>query len=303
MGFTTQIFIFVFLPLYLAAYYGALALERLGRFGRQLEKLGLHDWVLIAASLSFYGWSCFDGMFRLLLYMLLVYMFGLVIGKTWNSDPAILSQNESVTFQKDPVQKAVTFFLVMIIVFFLVYSKYWPQVVAIWNWLFVTQVPVRSITAPLAISFLTFSSVSYLVDISRGRAASGSLRECMLYLSFFPKLISGPTVLWKDFHGQIPERKVKLDALAQGITRIMAGFAKKVLIADTLGACIVKIPETMIDSPTAWISAFLYMLQIYYDFAGYSDIAIGLAKLFGFEIKENFHFPYCSTSIGEFWRR
>lgn len=303
MGFTTQIFVFIFLPLSLAAYYGVLGLEKLGRFGQQLQKMHLRDWALIAAGLGFYGWACFDGIFRLLLYMLLVYILGQVIGGTWNSDPAVLAKNKSGAGEREPVQRALTCFLVLFLVLILVYSKYWNQVVAVWNWLFGTKVPASPITAPLAISFLTFSSVSYLVDIARGQAGSGSLRECLLYLSFFPKLISGPTVLWRDFYGQIPSRDVKLDGLADGVTRIMIGFVKKVLIADTLGACIAKIPETNVDIPTAWIGAFLYMLQIYYDFAGYSDIAIGLAKLFGFEIRENFHFPYCSASVGEFWRR
>lgn len=162
---------------------------------------------------------------------------------------------------------------------------------------------VKSLAAPLGLSFLTFSAVSYLTDIYRGDAAQGSLMDCALYLTFFPKVVSGPIVLWKDFKPQIGERKTTLKAGIDGLNRIMIGFAKKIILADSFGACIAQIGISGIDRITAAGTLVLYMLQIYYDFSGYSDIAIGLSKLFGFEVKENFNFPYRSKSISEFWRR
>lgn len=303
MGFTTPIFVFAFLPLCLITYYGVRAIEKLGRIGRWFEKIRLHDVLLAIAGMGFYAWSCFDNIFRLLVYALLVYVFGYAISKSHTANLHVMITDGKETQKKYPLRNLITGSCVAAVLFCLIYSKYWTEVVSVWEWLFNTTIQGHSITAPLAISFLTFSAISYLADISKGKATEGNLLDCLLYLSFFPKIISGPTVLWRDFQTQISNRKTNLDGLSDGFTRIMIGFVKKVLIADTVGACLSKIPAKNIDVPTAWISAFLYMLQIYYVFAGYSDIAIGLAKLFGFEVKENFNFPYCSISIGEFWRR
>ncbi|MGC4017980.1 MAG: MBOAT family O-acyltransferase [Muricomes sp.] len=159
---------------------------------------------------------------------------------------------------------------------------------------------------PLGISFITFSAVSYVVDIYRGDSSAGSILDTALYISFFPKVVSGPIVLWKDFQPQIKNRTVNDVQFMDGLNRIMIGYAKKVLLADSFGLMVADIQQKMeagMDVPTAWWCALLYMLQIYYDFAGYSDIALGFGKLLGFQFKENFHFPYVSASITEFWRR
>ncbi|MBF0786609.1 MBOAT family protein [Streptococcus sp. 19428wC2_LYSM12] len=185
----------------------------------------------------------------------------------------------------------------------MVYFNYSNFLIQVWNSLFGEQLPPKSLLTPLGISFITFSSISYLTDIYRGQARPGSFLDCLLYLSFFPKVISGPTVLWKDFQGQIGQNRISLTLITEGMNRIMIGFAKKVILADTFGACLAQISIHSMDQVTAFGTLVLYMLQIYYDFAGYSDIAIGLAKLFGFEFKENFNFPYRSMSISEFWRR
>ena len=162
---------------------------------------------------------------------------------------------------------------------------------------------MKALAAPLGLSFITFSAISYLTDIYRGQASAGSLTDCALYLTFFPKVISGPIVLWKDFQRQMPDRKISLELYTAGINRMMAGFAKKVILADTFGACLAEIGLANIDRVTAVGTLVLYMLQIYYDFSGYSDIALGLSAFFGFEFKGNFNFPYLSKSISEFWRR
>ncbi len=291
MSFTTEIFFFAFLPACLLAYFASVGLERLGAFGRWLQKIRFSDMITVLVSLVFYSFNCFDNILRLPVYVFLVYLLGCIIEKC------------RTVKQYEHMRILATVASLTAVIFILAYTKYWGTVTAVWQWLFQFKMPANSIVAPLGISFLTFSAVSYLADISSGKATSGSMLDCLLYLTFFPKIISGPTVLWRDFKPQIAERKRDLDGIATGFTRIMIGFVKKVLIADVLGACLAEIPGTVSDVPTAWIGALVYMLQIYFDFAGYSDMAIGLAKLFGIEMKENFNFPYCSTSVGEFWRR
>ncbi len=289
MTFTTQIFIFLFFPVCMAAYYAAAGLEKAGRFGAFLVRLRARDLLLLLVSLAFYVCSCMsvEALPRLCLFILAVYLFGWLVCKC-KEKPA-------------PVVLGLVFAAVGILVFYLVYTKYWSIVLEVWNWLFAANAQNHSLTALLGISFLTFSAISYIVDIFRG-TRPGSLLDCALYLSFFPKVISGPIVLWKDFETQIGKRRPSVDLAVSGIERLMIGFAKKVILADTFGACLQSMASAY-DTPTAWLGALLYMLQIYYDFAGYSDMAIGLARLFGVEIKENFQFPYCSRSVSEFWRR
>lgn len=129
-----------------------------------------------------------------------------------------------------------------------------------------------------------------------------------MFLSLFPKVISGPIVLWRDFQPQLAQRpEPDADDAAEGLRRIIIGYSKKAILADTFGAQIARIDGVLlaggVDTPTMWLRALLYFFQLYYDFSGYSDIAIGLCRVFGFSIKENFNFPYISTSITEFWRR
>ncbi len=192
---------------------------------------------------------------------------------------------------------------VLFALFWLIYFNYSDFLIGIWNRVFRDDLVWKSLRAPLGISFVTFSAISYLADIYRDSSRKGNLIDCLLYMTFFPKVVSGPIVLWKDFQGQIAGRRLELDQSIDGLNRIMIGFAKKVILADSFGACIAKIGLFGIDRITAVGTILLYMLQLYYDFSGYSDIAIGLSKLFGFHFKENFNFPYRSKSITEFWRR
>lgn len=131
--------------------------------------------------------------------------------------------------------------------------------------------------------------------------------ETFTFLSLFPKLVSGPIVLWRDFRPQLINRETNFEKASQGINRIIIGFAKKAILADTFGARIHLIENDMltssVDTQTMWLRSILYFFQIYYDFSGYSDIAIGLCEIFGFSIKNNFNYPYISTSVSEFWRR
>lgn len=168
-------------------------------------------------------------------------------------------------------------------------------------------IPVLKIALPIGISFFTFQALSYVVDVYRGETeASNSLVNVALYISFFPQLIAGPIVKYRDINKQIESRRVSWADVSDGFKRFIYGLGKKVLISNTLGLCvdtIYALDVASIDSRTAWIGALAYTFQIYYDFSGYSDMAIGLGRMFGFRIMENFRYPYLSRSITEFWRR
>ena len=163
------------------------------------------------------------------------------------------------------------------------------------------------IILPIGISFFTFQAVSYIVDVYReDTGASKSLINVALYISFFPQLIAGPIVKYHDINEQIVDRTLSVSKFSSGARNFIYGLAKKVLIANTLGLCVDSIHADfmgMLDWRMAWIGALAYTFQIYYDFSGYSDMAIGLAEMFGFNISKNFDYPYLSTSITEFWRR
>ena len=297
MVFTTQLFTFAFLPIFLVAYYAIYFLQQKLGF---LQKIRAIDWLMIAFSLGFYSWACFDDVFVFLGYIALVYVMGLVIQHTRDRRTGLaLTDGEGVTSSL-PIALIVTLLFCAVITAILVHFKYLGLVADFWNFLLKDAITPKTIIAPLGISFITFSAVSYLVDIYKGRADAGSPVDCLLYLSFFAKVVSGPIVLWRDFKAQ--RGSVRLAGVADGVSRVMIGFAKKAILADTFGLCISK-AVTAIDQPTAIGMGLLYMLQIYYDFSGYSDIALGISKMLGFEFNENFNFPYVSTSITEFWRR
>lgn len=164
-----------------------------------------------------------------------------------------------------------------------------------------------NITLPIGISFFTFQAISFMIDVYRGDVVGRpTFVDTALYISFFPQLIAGPIVKYKDISRQIKERTITMDGVAAGFRRFLYGLAKKTLIANVLGLCADTIYGYDIGSITgalAWMASLAYTFQIYYDFSGYSDMAIGLGKMFGFNILENFNYPYLSTDIGEFWRR
>lgn len=166
---------------------------------------------------------------------------------------------------------------------------------------------VKEIALPLGISFYIFQSLSYVIDVYRGDCkAQKNFSKLLLYISFFPQLIAGPIVKYHDIENQIENRICSIDKTAYGIRRFIFGLAKKVLLSNTLAYYADEIMDGSISnfsSGVLWFGALLYTLQIYYDFSGYSDMAIGLGQIFGFEFHENFNYPYISTSIREFWRR
>ncbi len=167
------------------------------------------------------------------------------------------------------------------------------------------ELPVLSL--PLGISFFTFQAISYLVDVYRGQVeAQRNLTRLALYISLFPQLIAGPIVRYPQIAGQIAERAVSLAGFTDGIRRFVIGLGKKVLIANTMATSADQVFSLQADELTmllAWIGVLSYTLQIYFDFSGYSDMAIGLAAMFGFRLPENFRHPYTAMSITDFWRR
>ncbi len=290
MVFTSSIFLFVFFPICLALYHTANFLQRKKEV---LSSLRLTDWILVVFSLVFYGWTMYDGVVWIVGYVLMVYLLGRIIaGMPQKTSAGLLAVLSSV----------------LVVVLGLLYFRYFNFAVDNINRLFSSSISVVKIVAPLGVSFITFSAISFFVDIYRRDAKPGSFLDTAIYLTFFPKVISGPIALWKDFAPNIRWENRKIDSgdFLWGLNRIVIGFAKKVILADTLGALVAQIQGNIsggMDLPTAWGTAFCYMLQIYYDFSGYSDIALGLSALFGFRLKENFNFPYLSCSITEFWRR
>ena len=163
------------------------------------------------------------------------------------------------------------------------------------------------VALPIGISFYTFQALSYVIDVYRGEVqAQHNLGHMLLYISFFPQLIAGPIVKYRDIAAQITGRKETIQKFSAGVMRFCWGLGKKVLLANAFAEVvdeIFKYGPYAVTRKALWLGAVLYMMQIYYDFSGYSDMAIGLGKMFGFEFQENFNYPYTSHSVQEFWRR
>ncbi|WP_243154507.1 MBOAT family O-acyltransferase [Clostridium sporogenes] len=220
------------------------------------------------------------------------YIFGLIIDKL-----------------KDKKRFKIFFLLVDIILnlVLLFYYKYYDFAIGNINRISNNTFQYKCIILPIGISFFTFQGMSYIIDIYRKDAkVNKNILSVALYISFFPQLIAGPIVKYKDIDNQIRKRKETMEYFSYGIERFVIGLSKKVIIADTVAEIadtIFSLSNVGIDQPTAWLGAICYTFQIYFDFSGYSDMAIGLGYMFGFKFMENFNYPYISKSITEFWRR
>lgn len=278
MAFTTVSFIFFFLPLSIILYF--------------ISSLTKKDWiknsVLVLVSLIFYMSAGIKISFLILGFITIVYLMGYSLEKFRN-------------FFNKKIVLYLTF-----VVLVLGYFKFASIIFKMFSQINIISLTFSNIVVPVGISFIVFESISYLVDIYQEKAKAGNYLDVLLFFLFFPKVVSGPIVLWQDFYPQIHKRKVSIDQFYQGIERIMMGFAKKSIIADPVGVVVVNIisnSKNGIDVLSAVGGILCYFVQIYYDFSGYSDIAIGVSKLFGFEFKENFNFPYTATSLTQFWRK
>lgn len=285
MGFTEITFLFIFLPASILLY---LLTDRL------FKNVKISNAVLSALSLAFCFWTDKDSLIFLAALIIFVYLAGLVLKKYGGPAPGH--------------KRAAAAVPVIILTAVLLFFKY-TSVISSWINKAAGRGIIRAadIIVPAGVSFIIFGSISYLIDIYRGDAPAGTLLECCTFISMFPKLISGPIVLWKDMRSQLSERKSTAEQTAYGIDRIIVGLAKKAILADTFGTQITSINSGMAgsgaDVPTMWLRALLYFFQLYLDFSGYSDIAVGLCSIFGFKVKENFDHPYLSCSVTEFWRR
>ena len=280
MVFSTPIFFFYFLALTLLVYY--------------LVPRKLRNLVILCASLLFYYWG--ERVYVLIMFLSTAIDFthGLLVEhykKRDNDRAARMAVVSSIVFNL-----ALLFFF-----------KYWDFLAGSLQAMGLTFMPVLNIHLPIGISFYTFQTMSYTIDVYRGDAkAQKSIIGFGTFVTLFPQLIAGPIIKYKDLDDQLGTRRHSLDQFASGVERFVAGLAKKLLIANNLGqlwdACkVMGVGELTVV--TAWLGILAFAFQIYFDFSGYSDMAIGLGRMFGFEFMENFNYPYISKSITEFWRR
>ena len=301
MGFTTTTFLFVFLPCLLVNYFVcSFVVNKIFKSSFHIDK-----YIIIIFSFIFYAWALNTTAIMLLALSLVIWLLGICIESTRTMFvPVQINKSESKEVHNIDVARIPLLVGVILTILLLYHFKYY-QIMApiISQYVYIDPNKYAAIIVPLGVSFISFSVISYFADIYSGKATSGSFTDCLLYVFYFPKIVSGPIVLWRDFQPQICSRVISLDSIVTGFNLIAIGFAKKVILADTFGAHADILKDANIDTATAWFAWLLYAMQIYYDFSGYSDIAIGVSRLFGFDIADNFNFPYRSTSITEFWRR
>jgi len=271
MLFSSMSFIFIFLPAVLILYFLAAPKYR--------------NFILLAASIVFYAWGGINYLFNLTSVVLITYI-------------------SAVLTEKYPKLKKIILISALLINFsFLFYFKYFNFISEIFR----LNITLTGVILPAGISFYTFQAASYLIDVYKGAVkAQKSFLKTALYISLFPQLTAGPIVKYRDIENQLDSRTFDFDNFNRGAKRFIIGLAKKVIIADTMGGIADKIfsyQPDMLSVSSAWLGAFAYSFQIYFDFSGYSDMAIGLGLIFGFKFLENFNYPYISKSISEFWHR
>lgn len=271
MVFSSAIFLLMFLPVtFIVNFF--------------LNNKFSNVWLLLA-SLFFYAWGEPVFVLLMILSIILNWLVGILIAKT-----------------KGKKRNIILTVGIICNLSLLGYYKYAGFAVSILNRVAHHEVlPIPQIALPIGISFFTFQAISYIVDVYRkDTECSFNLINVALYISFFPQLIAGPIVKYRDINKQIMSRKVNWLKVSAGFKRFIYGLSKKALISNVLGLCadtIYSYDISLLDWKMAWIGALAYTFQIYYDFSGYSDMAIGLGKMFGFDILENFNYPYLSKSI------
>jgi alginate O-acetyltransferase complex protein AlgI len=278
MVFSNLFFLFVFLPIVLLLYF-------------VLKREWRNYWLLLV-SLFFYAWGEPKYVVLMMFSILLNYVFGLLVEKY--SD----QQN---------IKKLLLWVAIIGNLAILGFYKYANFFVDSVNTIFRTNFHIETIPLPLGISFYTFHALSYIVDVYRKDSkVQKNFFDLALYISLFPQLVAGPIIRYNTVAKEIIKRTETIDGFAEGTKRFILGLAKKVILANPLGQIadnIFSVNPGEISMTTAWIGIIAYTLQIYFDFSGYSDMAIGLGKMFGFNFQENFNYPYISRSISEFWRR
>ena len=278
MVFSSAIFLFVFLP-------AVFILSRLS------PSLKIKNLLLAAASIVFYAFGQLQYVPLFLASVLINYCSGLLLQGRVKNRKLILAA-------------AVVLNIGILCVF-----KYTDFVIRNLNAGFSLSLPYTGIVLPIGISFFTFQGLSYTIDVYRDReSGTKDFLKLLLYISFFPQLIAGPIVKYHDIADQIAERSCTPEQTAYGVRRFIVGLSKKILIANAVGYIADQVfdgflPGGITDWPLMWLGGICYTLQIYFDFSGYSDLAIGMGRMFGFRFRENFEYPYGAASIKEFWRR
>ena len=276
MIFSSIIFIFTFLPIVLAIYY--------------ISPKKLRNFVLLIASLVFYAWGEPVYIFLMIFTTIFNYLMALRIN---------ISRG----------RKKKTFFIATIIVNLLIlgYFKYYGFLIEIINSIFHVSIKYTQLSLPIGISFYTFQTLSYVVDVYLKKVkVQKNLIDFSTYVTMFPQLVAGPIVKYSDIENQLKNRKESFDNFGIGVEKFIIGLGKKVLLANNIGMLWDTIQAQNLESIsvlTAWLGAIAYTMQIYFDFSGYSDMAVGLGRMFGFKFIKNFDYPYISKSITEFWKR
>lgn len=276
MVFSSLIFIFYFMPLVLLFYYVI-----------PKKHIKLRNIALLIFSLLFY----FYGEPKLMIVMLLSISFNYICG----------------LLMRCKYKKSILVLCIIINLSILGLFKYSNLLIHTTNVLFKVDIPALNIALPIGISFFTFQALSYVIDVYREEVQpQKNISQLALYVSLFPQLIAGPIVRYKDISAQLTDRSHTSDCFSGGIDRFIFGLSKKILLANTFAEIadhVFTYPPDSLSFSVAWLGAISYTLQIYFDFSGYSDMAIGLCKMFGFHLNENFNYPYISQSVTEFWRR
>ena len=276
MVFSNLFFLYIFMPLLFVAYF-------------IIKNNTYRSTVLVLFSLLFYAWGEPKCIFIMMALVFADYVFGLIIDRVYSA-------------RAKRVWLAIAIAVNLALLCFYKYLGFFTETV---NTVFNVTIPVIEIAMPIGISFFTFQSMSYVIDVYRDDTeVQRSYFKLLLYVSFFPQLIAGPIVRYKDIADQIDDRHVDISGIADGLYRFAIGLGKKVLIADCCATVISSLYGlTDITLLARWGGALFFTMQIYFDFSGYSDMAIGLGKMFGFNFRENFNYPLVSTSATDFWRR
>ena len=277
MVFSSVLFLFRFLPIFMICYF--------------LVPRNMKNLVLFLGSLVFYAWGEPVYIFLMLFSTISDFVWGRLIEEYRGEDRSRIFLLCSVVIN-------------LFILGFFKYADFLLQTV---NTVFGTSIPLLGLPLPIGISFYTFQTMSYVIDVYRGDAkAQRNILQFGVYVTMFPQLIAGPILKYHQIEKYLQERRSDLDAISYGAKRFVTGLAKKVLLANNLGLLWTQISSLKNDQMSvlmAWIGIVAYAFQIYFDFSGYSDMAIGLGRMFGFYFLENFNFPYMSKTITEFWRR
>ena len=280
MVFSTPYFLFLYLPMVLLLYY--------------ISPLKWRNLVLMVVNLIFYGWGEPVYIIIMLVNITANYVFGLVVTR--------YKQRENQRGAKIAVALSVVFNLAL-----LGFFKYWDFIAGSLASLGLYVMPQLGLELPIGISFYTFQTMSYTIDVYRGDSrVQKNIITFGTFVTLFPQLIAGPILQYKDLDAQLEQRDHTVERFALGVQRFCVGLAKKVLLANNLGKLwdvYLATPGAELTTLGAWLGIVAFSLQLYFDFSGYSDMAIGLGRMLGFEFMENFNYPYISKSATEFWRR